>query len=215
MWEPLHVLIRTVKGVIACGGPVPVLVGLTKHLRYRPLIREHKLYRWHATPLEWRPYAIEVVRVVRDLLRREGLATVVEVGCGIGTVLAAIRPTRGVGYDTDEAAVAAAREIGRRCEFRAGSFADVAEGEIDVLIAVNFTHNIPPEELRRCFEQVLTANRVKYVVVDSVAYTYHHDYDAVLAGLCERVSTSEPFVSERRVLLYRVSSAGTAKGTNR
>lgn len=214
MTKALSAAVRTIRTMRACGF-LNVMVGLVKHERYRRLVRRCSLDKWHAAPLEWRPYAIEVVRVVRDLLRREGLATVVEVGCGIGTVLAAIRPTRGVGYDTDAAVIAAARETGWPYDFRVGSFADVAEGEIDVLIAVNFTHNIPPEELRRCFEQVLTANRVKYVVVDSVAYTYHHDYDAVLAGLCERVSTSEPFVSERRVLLYRVSSAGTAKGTNR
>lgn len=192
------------------GGVIGFVVGGVRIAHLSLLRRRYGFDRWHINPIQWRPYAIEACRYMRDLVAREGLNTVVEVGCGLGEILCRIPAARLAGYDLDEAALRLARRWHSEIAFHAGSFADVREGEIGLLIAVNFPHNIPPEELRRHFQTVLENNRVRYILVDAVRYRYYHDYDEILRGLARRVWESRKFASDRQLLCYQTPGGGEA-----
>ena len=75
--------------------------------------------------------------------------------------------------------------------------------DIDVLIAVNFTHNIAPDELQRQFADLLVNNKVKFIVVDSVEYTYLHNFATIFGDKCEKVWQSREFEHKRTVQVYR------------
>lgn len=75
----------------------------------------------------------------RDYLRfliPEG-ATVLEIGCGVGDTLAALKPARGVGIDLSPATIEAARTRHPHLDFHAGNAEDPAE--LDA-IAGTFSH---------------------------------------------------------------------------
>lgn len=46
-------------------------------------------------------------------------------------------------------------------------------------------------------------NKVKYIVVDSVDYTYFHNFDVIFGRMCEKVWQSKEFENKRRVLAYK------------
>jgi hypothetical protein len=105
---------------------------------------------------------------------------VVEVGCGLGGILSRVRAHYRWGLDIDSAAIAAARFIhGRSARFLIGSFEQLPDGEIDVLLAVNWLHDFPPEQVERWIAPLLP--RVGSIIVDSVVtgtpgYRYHHRF---------------------------------------
>lgn len=90
-----------------------------------------------------------------------------------------------------------------KVEFHDGTFSDVKDRNIDVLIAVNFIHNIAPDELRQHFMEVMANNKVKYIVVDSVDYTYFHNFDVIFGRMCKKVWQSKEFENKRMVLIYK------------
>ena len=151
---------------------------------------------------EHRPYALELCRYVNELIEKEWLENVVEIGCGLGEILARIKVRQRIGFDVDENVVMAAKPLHKKIEFHKGTFGDVRGRDIDVLIAVNFTHNIAPDELQRQFADLLANNKVKFIVVDSVEYTYFHNFATIFGDKCQKVWQSREFEHKRTVQIY-------------
>jgi len=170
---------------------------------YRVLQRLYRFDRWHIRPIEIRYYALDLCKHLNEFIAKQGLKTVVEIGCGIGDILARIKADRVIGFDLDRNVIRAGQFVHPRVEFHDGTFSDVRGQNIDVLIAVNFTHNIAPDELQREFVGVMANNKVKYIVVDSVDYTYFHNFDVIFGRMCEKVWQSKEFENKRRVLIYK------------
>jgi SAM-dependent methyltransferase len=190
--------------ILAPYGGLPVFLrGLAKALYYRFLRMRHGFNPWHVNPIEWRPYALETRDYVNALVEREGLRSVLEIGCGLGEILRGIRAPEVVGFDIHDGVLPLARKMNPRAEFHLGTFADIRDRQIDVLVAIDFPHRIPPEELQGLFSQVLAANRVRYVVVDKVRYAYYHDYDRILGPGWQCVWESPVFASDHQILCYR------------
>jgi SAM-dependent methyltransferase len=193
----------TYRQIQANGGLLIFVKGLLKRPYYWFLQRLFHFDKWHTMPIEHRPYALELCRYVNELIEKEGLENAVEIGCGLGEILARIKVRQRIGFDVDENVIRAGRAINKTIEFHTGTFGDVRGRDIDVLIAVNFIHNIACDELQRQFTGLLANNKVKFIVVDSVGYTYLHNFATIFGDKCEKVWQSREFKHKRTVQVYR------------
>jgi len=195
---------RMCRQLRAYGGVSTFLWGLLKKPYYACLQRKLGFTTWHVNPIEWRPYSLTARRYVNELVRREGLRTVVDVGCGLAEVLAGIDVQTAVGFDVSREVLRAARRLHRKLDLREGSFAAIRGMRIDVLLALGFTHRIDPEALREDVYALLEGNAIRYILLDvcRIESTHTHDFDTMLAGRCRRVWCSETFGMGRRLLCY-------------
>ena len=166
-----------------------------------------KLHRfpasWHP-PTSLRPYRVVVAREI-DALRPR---VVCEVGCGLGSILHRVHAPVRIGYDISPGVVRAAKWIrSRAIDFRVGTLVDVDVERMDVLVLVNWIHEIRPEDLARQLLPLLP--RARYLMLDAIdadnayPYPYRHDF-AFLAGRAERVSSSRHPDEGRSFQLFRV-----------
>lgn len=171
----------------------------------RALARIFHFHRWHAeAPTSARPYRNTVGRLVNELKPR----SVVEVGCGLGSILSRVQAAERYGYDIDEAVIRAARFL--RCKkitFLQGSLSAVSLKRIDVLILVNWIHEIAPESLGAQIAPLLP--RVRFLLLDAIdadgpsGYRYKHDF-AFLQGKARRISITRSPNEERSFHLFEV-----------
>jgi SAM-dependent methyltransferase len=163
--------------------------------------------RWHArSPDSARPYRRQLAAMVNRL--KPGC--VVEVGCGLGGIIARIKAERRYGFDRDPAAIRAARFLNSSAiEFTVGGFDDVSTDHIDVLIAVNWMHGFPPEQLEQWIAPLLP--RVRYLLVDAIVagtpgnYAYCHDFAFLKDQAREMLVEGAAGESHRRLILWEVS----------
>ncbi len=169
------------------------------------LSRIFMFHPWHAeAPISARPYRYTVAELVNGLHP----STVVEVGCGLGYVLKLIEAPYRFGYDLDEGAIGAARFLhGRSISFERGDLTAVSQAHLDVLILVNWIHEISPEELLRLIEPLLS--RTNYLVLDAIdpdqssGYRFKHDF-AFLGFRVQRISVARTRDEGRSFQLFKV-----------
>lgn len=160
---------------------------------------------WHVvSPLSARPYR----RTVADLVNGLRPMKVVEVGCGLGSILSLVHAPNRFGYDIDEGAIAAARLLrGKKIHFFKGDASSVTQEHIDVLILVNWIHDFSPERLNAWLTPLLS--RTRFLLLDSVdregpgGYLYQHTFD-FLAGRARCISERRVPGEPRRFLIYEV-----------
>jgi len=162
--------------------------------------------RWHArSPDSTRPYRRQIASLVNDL----GPTRVVEVGCGLGGIISRITAKSLIGYDVDPSLIRAARFLhGRSAWFKEGGFEQVDEAEIDVLIAFNWMHEFPPEQIESWIAPLVP--RVRYLIVDAInpgsdgGYPYFHDF-AFLETKASKTSVGAKGEPHRRLILWKVN----------
>ena len=160
---------------------------------------------WHArSPSSARPYRQGLAALVSELRP----SCVVEVGCGLGAILSRISADERYGYDSEPGVVRAARLLhGRTVRFIEGGFEQVKQTNIDVLIAVNWPHDFPPDQVERWILPLLPS--VRYLLVDSIDpahklnYKYYHNF-CFLEGKADPVFESAFGEESRRFILYKV-----------
>ena len=161
---------------------------------------------WHVdAPLSARPYRYAVAELVNSV----SPLCVVEVGCGLGSILGLVKAENSFGYDLDVGAIRAARLLrGRRAQFYLGSMDDVQVPHIDVLILVNWIHAVSPEQLQLWMERLLP--RTEYLVLDAIdpdgpaGYRFKHDF-TFLEGCARQIAKKRVTDEERSFLLYQVT----------
>lgn len=158
---------------------------------------------WHP-PTSSRPYRILVANQI-NLLRPD---VVCEVGCGLGSILGRVHAGRRVGLDISPGVVKAARLIrSREIEFRLGTLKDVDLPSIDVLVLVNWIHEVSPQELELMLLPLLP--NVRYLLLDAIdpgnsfGYRYKHDF-GFLEDRAMLVSTARQAEEGRSFQLFRV-----------
>jgi trans-aconitate methyltransferase len=175
------------------------------YIRKLSLWRMQKVYKfedWHTNPIELRPYALDIVKECNNLC----LERAVEVGCGIGEIIGRLNCPERTGLDIEPHALMAAMSLNPRCHFKKGTFKDVdGTNEVDILIAVNFPHNIPPKELKDEFKRLTERVSIGYIVVDKVMYRYYHDWDKILPKCYKLLHKSRLYENGRECLIYRRS----------
>lgn len=200
--SPLPVLRRRLRTAYRLGIGRAIRIAVDRAL-LRLLQRRYGFHLWHTeAPLSARGYRRDVARLVNALHPQ----AVVEVGCGLGSILSLIDAPFRVGYDLDAGAIRAARAIrSRRIRFVAGDLAAVAETANDILILVNWIHEISPAALEAALLPLLP--RTRYLVLDAVdpdgpaGYAYKHDF-AFLQGHARCLSAIRPVNEGRTFRVY-------------
>lgn len=109
------------------------------------------------------------VRHLRRLLARVPHASVLDVGCGIGS-LCGMTDAPYTGVDLDAGYVAYARSTygapGRRFETGDALALDPALGHHDLVTLINFIHHLSDDEVRRCLTAVRAVSPARLLVVD-------------------------------------------------
>jgi SAM-dependent methyltransferase len=157
-------------------------IGKIKELYFRYLQNRYQFDMWHITPINFRPYAIDIVRY----LNRNNVGSVVEIGCGLGEIIGNIS-CRGerLGFDIDKNVVKAAKKVYHKTSFQVGSFEKVNNKKVDYLITVNFIHGIAPENLKKSYKEICCNNEIQHIVldiVDSHRYAFCHDINFLFDG---------------------------------
>jgi SAM-dependent methyltransferase len=135
--------------------------------------------RWHIVGNVFcRPYKLYLAKILNEL----NSSLVVEIGCGLGEILLHLKANRRKGFDIDKGAIKYLNFINKdRAEFYLGSFNEVKDLSIDVLILVNWIHELHPEYLK---EQILIIqSKCRYILLDKIdssapnTYKYKHNFD--------------------------------------
>lgn len=180
--------IRTAVRLVAEVGPADSVRGAAEIVRNRRLRAKHGFDSWHTeAPFHWRPYKARVVEAVDSLRPR----TVVEIGCGLGDIIARVDSDVRIGVDQEHAVIAAAREISPATQFVASDLASSAEilpsvtpQGIDVLVMVNWPHDVPLRDLAAGLGSLRRVAGVRYLVIDSInPEVYHYRYRHTVAEL--------------------------------
>lgn len=158
---------------------------------------------WHP-PTSARPYRLAVAELVNSMEPK----IVCEVGCGLGEILCRVNAKERYGYDIDEGVVHAAKLLrGKGIHFEQGGLAAVSMGQIDVLILVNWIHEVSPAELAGQLLPLLP--RTRYLVLDAIdqdntfGYRYKHDF-AFLESKARRLSVVRAANEGRSFQLFEV-----------
>jgi len=166
-----------------------------------------RIYRfpaaWHP-PTSMRPYRIAVATAINAL----DPEVVCEVGCGLGSILSRIHAPVRVGYDVSPGVLRAARLLrSRSIDFRSGSIDAVDLPSMDVLVLVNWIHEVSSEDLERMLLPLLS--RTRCLMLDAIdadnafGYRFKHDF-AFLDGKARLLSSTRVDGEGRSFRLYEV-----------
>jgi hypothetical protein len=184
-----------------------IFMCIVTRFSYQRLHKKYNFDPWHYEGTFYcRPYQRKAVLMVNKMNPR----TVVEIGCGLGEIISRVEAPKRVGYDLEQQVIDAAKYLyGSRVEFKLGSGYEVKETKIDVLIAINWIHNLSPKEIREFLEPFY--NRATYFLLEGITpgepgYKFYHDF-SFLDGHAELVGASPGGMGEPRTLmLYKLEN---------
>lgn len=179
--QPTRGFKAVVPALIARVGIRRFLIGWWKRrVSYPWRCRNRTVDPWHIRhPYEWASYKQALVEALNHLQ----LQTVVDVGCGLGEIVARVNARERYGIDLDGEVLAVARGLHKDVQFLQGSFSrilDLGLPSIDCLMMVNWPHEIGPDALRAELTRVTGRVAVRYLAVDEAPFQYRHDYGALL-----------------------------------
>lgn len=149
-------------------------IGMIRQFFYKRLSLKYHFDEWHTTPINFRPYAIGIVRY----LNNQKKSTVIEIGCGLGDIIGNIDDCQKEGWDIDKNVIRVGKKLYHKVKFEVGSFYSIKGKNIDYLISVNFIHNISPKELKKNYKVICCNNNINHIVLDVVhdnGYKFQHD----------------------------------------
>lgn len=181
-----------------------ILMCLVTRFRFRCLHSKFKFDPWHYKGTYYcRPYQRRAVKLVNKVAPQ----IVVEVGCGLGEIITRVNASQRVGYDIEKAVIEAAKYFrGNKVDFRIGTGEDVKEEQIDVLIALNWIHDLSPSEVNEFLGPFY--GRTSYFLLEGIThgqpgYKFYHDFSC-MKGHAELIETAEGGIGEpRKLMLFR------------
>jgi hypothetical protein len=150
--------------------------------------------QWHRTPILFKPYVLDISKFLNKQKSRNSY---LEIGCGLGDIIRNVNYKKRLGLDAENDVLRAARFVSfitfeRHIQFKRFIFPDDSISDrYDVIIMVNWIHNIEPEilniKIRDYFHNNLIVGGI--IVIDTVnheGYKYYHNIDKIAEGLlCE------------------------------
>lgn len=187
-----------------------------KEIKYGILQKIFGFHEWHATPIEKKAYGMEVIKWCNRLLEKDKDACngrVIEVGCGLGDILAKIniKKENKTGYDIDEKVIRAAKIIHPNINFQVGNFAPDIKGlRISIFITINFLYSLDYKTVEEQFKKLIINNDIKYILTETMYpvtpnYPHSHDFNSILGNeyVCIRKRGFPAAEHSRRyILLY-------------
>jgi SAM-dependent methyltransferase len=146
-----------------------------KKIHFSILSSIFKFDKWHATaPYECRPYKSQVVDIGNSL----NVQRVVEIGCGLGEIVARISVDERFGIDADPRVIQAARFLFKdKVLFSTASLEDAiyclpnAPINDGLLLMINWIHNVKWEDLHNVVSELIKKQSIKYILVDGILPT--------------------------------------------
>lgn len=179
-----------------------LILGLIKKQILKKEQKKYNFDKWHINPIELRPYAQECVKEVNNIIKKEKLNSAYEIGCGLGEILHNIKAPIKIGYDIDKRVLIAGSKKYKEIKFNCGSFKDIINRNIDILITINFIHEIKTRDLKQYYRKLTKDNNIKYIVVDSVDYKYYHNFSKIFPKNYKLFFKSKEFENKRRIHIY-------------
>lgn len=189
------------------------MVGKCKQRIYAILQRIYLFDVWHLGPINFKPYAWDIVFMAEKYIDKKEIQYVVEVGCGLGDIIGNIRTVqnkkcRKIGIDRERNVIRAAKLLHPSITFLQGSFDSCRNRDRVCLIMVNFIHMIPKEELREEIRQLLLMNKVELVILDTFSrnkdteYLYSHCGEELFEGKYRCIRKSKAFAAAHGARRY-------------
>lgn len=196
---------RIVNGVRKYGMKRAVF-GTVHKIRNRILQKRFNFGEWHLTPIEFREYALWIQDTINHYIKAgklEKSGLVVEIGCGLGEIMGGVLLDHKIGIDRSQEVIEAAGYLYPKAEFKVGSFDDLSGEKIELLIIVNFIHEIDPRELKEYIREIISRNDIRMIVIDRVEnieksnYRYAHSGEKIFDGTgYEQELVSDGFEAE-------------------
>lgn len=188
------------------GYTTKIFKGYIRRKQLKELSTRFSFDPWHISPIEFRPYALDIVKYINSDISQKSV--VVEIGCGLGEIVRNIKSDCLFGLDVDTNVIRAAKALDtmHRVQYQVGSFQDVKGMNIEYLVTVNFIHDIEPIILKGFYKDLCTENRINKILLDSVTgqgYKYKHNAEEVIPSGFKLVHTSRKYNSDRRILIYQ------------
>lgn len=188
------------------------VAGNYKRVMYQFLQKIFLFDSWHLEPINFRPYAKEIVLATESYINQKNIQCVMEVGCGLGDIIGNIkvsnRKCRKMGIDREKNVLKAAKVLHPSAIFLQGSFDQCISRDETCLIMVNFIHRIPCDELKKEMQRVLLKSNVKLVVLDTflsnenTVYEYSHCGRELFAGKYKCIRKSRGFAAAQGARRY-------------
>lgn len=147
--------------------------------------------KWHRSPYTGRAYAMSIANYLNGRTQNE---TIVEIGCGLGSIIRNTNFKYKKGLDADKNALKAASFLNKFFREKNISLAyfkfpdSNLEGKFDAIIMVNWIHNIEPQilnvNIQDYFKNNLNKNGILIMdAVKSKNYKFHHDINTLKENL--------------------------------
>jgi len=141
--------------------------------------------KWHAgAPFICRPYKRKIVNEINNL---DINMTAVEIGGGMGDIISRVATKNKILIDLDKNLKNPVLLLHPSVQFINGSFKQVEKikyKKIDVLILVNWIHNLKKEIILDNLYHISSIKKIKYIVLDEInhnkhGYRYKHKFDNI------------------------------------
>ena len=199
-------------------GLIGFAFGIFERLRNYILYLIFGFDRWHVIgTYHLRPYKQQVTSAAQKLAP----SVVLEVGGGLGDILSHIEAPSRYGVDMDNGVIRAASFLhGKECKFFVGELdrlnevlSQIDENKIDVLIMVNWLHNIEFKNMECAIKNILKSKKIEYLVVDIISdlksgYLYKHSI-ADLASIGKIIEIVDGLDGVREIITLRIGDFGS------
>lgn len=156
---------------------------LPRFRQYRKLQEEFGFDPWHVkSPFQRRPYKRRVVEMANGFKPQ----TVVEIGCGLGELIARSTADYRFGFDQEAAVIAAAKHLhGPAVTFATADLRDPAAiaavigRPVDVLVMVNWPHMLALDDIKKAIDGLQALIPVRTLIIDTIypdrsGYQHYH-----------------------------------------
>lgn len=185
------------------------IITIPERIRNMILFKIFKFDKWHTSPSGNRVYPKDIIIYTNNL---KNIDSVCEIGCGLGDIISNIKATKRIGFDLDLNVLKAASWLHKRktnLNFDYFLFPDsLLQPKFDVIIAVNWLHNIDNDSIKKNFIKYFTDNlNVNGILIvdaiDNPNYKYHHNfYKYFDQTRCEILELGD-YQSNRKVLIIQ------------
>jgi len=165
--------------------------------------------KWHIGPLSVKQYAQDIIKYL-NCLQENNRQSVVEIGCGVGDIIRHLQFKKRFALDADANVLRAARFLSTvsfngKINFQTFVFPQSKlNDKYDVIILVNWIHDIAPAVLKNKINEYFNTNLKKKgrIIIDTVQdkeYPYNHDINFLSKDLNCQISKIGDYERGRKV----------------
>jgi len=165
--------------------------------------------KWHLSTYKSRSYAQSIVKYL-NAKHSHKTNSLVEIGCGLGDITRRIKIKNKLGLDADIKVLRAARLVSFlqgmfKIQYKVFVFPNsILEGLHDIIIMVNWIHNVEPKLLKKKLEEYFSKNLNPYgeIIIDTVQdadYRYNHSITYLTSDMKAKIIKIGDFERQREV----------------